>query len=105
LRARVRARRWTCGCIRDGSTAEVAVVPDFEASTWSALFAPAGTPAEIVDLLNREIRAFMATPAQQERMAATDSLPLDLSPAQFAEFIQRESNAWGELIRTAKITL
>jgi tripartite-type tricarboxylate transporter receptor subunit TctC len=78
---------------------------NFEASTWSALFAPAGTPAEIVDLLNREIRAFMATAPQQERMAATGSMPLDLSPAQFAQFIERESNAWGELIRAAKITL
>jgi tripartite-type tricarboxylate transporter receptor subunit TctC len=77
----------------------------FEASTWSAMFAPAGTPAEIVNLLNREIRTFMATSAQQERMAATGSLPLDFSPDEFAQFIQRESNTWGELIRAANIKL
>lgn len=79
--------------------------PGFEASAWSALFAPAGTPAEIVTLLNREVRALMATPTQQERLAAAGSLPLDLSPEQFTEFLQHESATWGELIKTAKITL
>jgi len=79
--------------------------PGFEASAWSAMFAPAGTPAEIVDLLNREFRAFMATPAQRARLADAGSLPLDLSPAQFAEFLLRETAAWGEVIRSAKIKL
>jgi tripartite-type tricarboxylate transporter receptor subunit TctC len=79
--------------------------PGFEASAWSAMFAPAGTPAEIVDQLNREFRAFMTTPVQQERLAAAGSLALDLSPGQFAEYLQRETAAWGEVIRTAKIKL
>jgi tripartite-type tricarboxylate transporter receptor subunit TctC len=79
--------------------------PGFEASAWSAMFAPAGTPPEIVDLLNREIRVLMTTPVQQERLAAAGSLALDLSPAQFTEFLERESAAWGELIRVAKISL
>ncbi len=42
--------------------------PGFEANAWSAMFAPTGTPAEIVNLLNREFRAFMATPAEQDRL-------------------------------------
>jgi tripartite-type tricarboxylate transporter receptor subunit TctC len=79
--------------------------PGFEASAWSAMFAPAGTPAEIVTVLNREFRAFMATPDQQKRLAAAGSLPLDLSPEEFAEFLQRETAAWGEVIRSAKIKL
>jgi tripartite-type tricarboxylate transporter receptor subunit TctC len=79
--------------------------PSFEASAWSAMFAPAGTPAEIVSLLNREFRVFMATPAQQERLAAAGSLPLDLSPDEFAAFLQRETAAWGEVIRSANIKL
>jgi tripartite-type tricarboxylate transporter receptor subunit TctC len=79
--------------------------PGFEASAWSAMFAPAGTPAEIVNLLNREFRGFMATPAQQERLAAAGSLPLDLSPDDFAAFLQHETATWGEVIRTANIKL
>jgi len=79
--------------------------PGFEATAWSAMFAPSGTPVEIVDLLNREFRAFMATPAQQQRLADAGSLPLDLSPVQFTEFLQREIAAWGEVIRSANIKL
>jgi tripartite-type tricarboxylate transporter receptor subunit TctC len=79
--------------------------PGFEASAWSAMFAPAGTPSEIVSLLNREFREFMASPAQQERLAAAGSLPLDLSPDEFAAFLQRETATWGEVIRTANIKL
>src|SRR5262249_5490864 len=75
--------------------------PGLEARAWSAMFAPAGTPAAIVEVLNREIRAFMVTPAQQQRLADAGSLPLDLSPEEFAEFLQRETAAWGEVIRSA----
>jgi tripartite-type tricarboxylate transporter receptor subunit TctC len=79
--------------------------PGLEAVAWSAMFAPAGTPADIVNRLNREFRAFMATPTQQERLSAAGSVPLDLSPEQFTEFLQRETAAWGEVIRSANIKL
>ena len=69
------------------------------------MFAPVGTPAEIVSLLNREFRAFMATPAQQERLTAAGSLSLDLSPEEFAVFLQRETATWGEVIKSANIKL
>ena len=91
--------------LEDIPTLSEAGAPGFEASAWSAMFAPAGTPAEIVDLLNREFRAFMATPAQQERLAAAGSLPLDLSPDEFSQFLQRETTAWAEVIRRANIKL
>lgn len=79
--------------------------PDFDASAWSAMFAPAGTPADIIDLLNREFRGFMTTPAQQERLSAAGSVPLDLSPAEFGQFLQRETAAWADVIRRANIKL
>jgi hypothetical protein len=69
--------------------------PGFEASTWSAVIAPAGTPAPIVERLNSEIRRLIATPAEQERIAAQGGLPLDLTPAQFTAFLEREIHAWG----------
>ncbi len=78
---------------------------DFEASTWSGLFAPAGTPEPIVALLNRELRAFMAEPAQQARFAELGSVPLDYAPAEFSAFLARESAAWGRVIREANIRL
>jgi tripartite-type tricarboxylate transporter receptor subunit TctC len=77
----------------------------FEASAWSAVFAPAGTPAEIVSMLNREVRAFMATPGQQQRLAAAGSIPLDLSPDAFTAFLERETATWGAVIKSANIKL
>jgi tripartite-type tricarboxylate transporter receptor subunit TctC len=79
--------------------------PAFEASTWSAVIAPAGTPAPIVERLNGEIRRFMATPAEQERIAAQGGLPLDLTPAQFTAFLEREIQAWGQVIRAGNIRI
>ncbi|MBR0647266.1 Bug family tripartite tricarboxylate transporter substrate binding protein [Plastoroseomonas hellenica] len=79
--------------------------PGFEASAWSALFAPAGTPPPIVARLNQEVRALMATPAQQERLANSGSIPMDLSPEAFTAFLQRERASWGEIIRSANIRL
>lgn len=79
--------------------------PGFEASAWSALFAPAGTPPAIVARLNQEVRALMRTPAQQERIANAGSIPLDLSPEAFTGFLERERASWGEIIRTANVRL
>ncbi|MCW8085569.1 Bug family tripartite tricarboxylate transporter substrate binding protein [Sabulicella glaciei] len=79
--------------------------PGFEASTWSAVIAPAGTPAPIVERLNTEIRRLIATPAEQERIAAQGGLPLDLTPAQFTAFLEREIRAWGQVIRAGNIRI
>ena len=77
--------------------------PGFQASTWSALVAPAGTPAAIVERINAETRAFVRTAAQQERLIAQGSVPLDLSPQGFTDFLRAEMDAWREVIRTANI--
>lgn len=79
--------------------------PGFEASAWSGVFAPAGAPAEIVALLNRETRDFSATPVQQQRLADAGSIPLDLPPEEFTAFLRQEMTAWGQVIRNANITL
>ncbi len=77
--------------------------PGFQASTWSALVAPAGTPAAIVERINAETRAFVRTAAQQERLAAQGSVPLDLSPQGFTDFLRAEMDGWREVIRAANI--
>jgi tripartite-type tricarboxylate transporter receptor subunit TctC len=47
----------------------------------------------------------MATPAEQERIAAQGGLPLDLTPAQFTAFLEREIQAWGQVIRAGNIRI
>ena len=75
----------------------------FATQTWSALVAPAGTPAAIVTRLNEEGRRFAASPREQERVLLQGGVPMDLTPPQFREFLQAEIAAWGEVIRAGNI--
>jgi tripartite-type tricarboxylate transporter receptor subunit TctC len=79
--------------------------PGYETSTWSAVIAPAGTPVPIVERLNAEIRRFAATPAERERVSGQGGLPVDLSPAEFTRFLEREIESWGQAIRAGNIQL
>jgi tripartite-type tricarboxylate transporter receptor subunit TctC len=79
--------------------------PGFETSTWSGVVAPAGTPAAIVDRLNAEIRRLAATPAERQRVRDGGGLPLDLSPEETAEFVRREIETWGRVIRAGNLRL
>ncbi len=77
----------------------------YETSTWSAVIAPAGTPAPIVERLNAEIRRLAATPAERERVSSQGGLPVDLSPAEFTRFLEREIENWGRVIRAGNMRL
>jgi tripartite-type tricarboxylate transporter receptor subunit TctC len=79
--------------------------PGYETFTWSGLFAPAGTPAPIVERLNHEARALAQTPAERARIESQGGLPVDFSPAEFSDFLKREIESWGVVIRAANIGL
>jgi tripartite-type tricarboxylate transporter receptor subunit TctC len=70
---------------------------------WFAMFAPAGTPPEIVDKLWREVRTAMQKPEVRERLAKLGAQPVADSPADFRKFIQSELKAYGEQARLAGI--
>ena len=80
-------------------------IPGFEASTWQGIGAPKGTPAAIVDALNREINAALADPKLKERLAALGSIPTPMSSADYAKLIVAETEKWGKVIRDAHISL
>jgi tripartite-type tricarboxylate transporter receptor subunit TctC len=80
-------------------------IPGFEASTWQGIGAPKGTPAEIVDKLNKEINAALADPKIKERLADLGSIPTPLSPAAYEKLIADETDKWGQVIRDANIKL
>jgi tripartite-type tricarboxylate transporter receptor subunit TctC len=79
--------------------------PGFETSTWSGVVAPAGTPPAIVERLNAEIRRLAATPAERRRVQEQGGVPMDLSPVETAEFVRREIEGWGQVIRAGNIRL
>jgi len=78
-------------------------VADFVSGTWAGLIAPAGTPKEIVDLLQREIAAIIATPDVQEKVLALGFEPSGNSSAEFGAYIKAEIAKWKKVIEDAKV--
>jgi tripartite-type tricarboxylate transporter receptor subunit TctC len=65
--------------------------------------APAGTPQPIVDLLNAEIRKAQARPDVKAAWAKQGTAGMDMTPAQFGEFIKADIAKWAKIIETANI--
>jgi tripartite-type tricarboxylate transporter receptor subunit TctC len=78
-------------------------VPGYETSQWYGIGAPAKTPAEIVDKLNREINAALADPGMKARFAAIGGEPLPGSPGEFGKLIAEETEKWAKVVRAAGI--
>jgi tripartite-type tricarboxylate transporter receptor subunit TctC len=78
-------------------------LPGYEASFWGGFCAPKGTPAEIVDKLDKEINAALADPMIKARIADLGATALPGSPRDFGSLIAQETEKWGEVIRTAHI--
>ncbi len=73
--------------------------PNYEVAVWWGVMAPAGTPPAIVERLNREIDAVLATPVVQERLRAMGAKPLGGSPRRFAVFLDDEIRRWGRAVQ------
>jgi len=69
----------------------------------TGVFAPAGTPAAIVNRLNSEIAKFLQRPEVRERFLATGVETVGSTPAEFTATVQAEVAKWGKLIREAGI--
>jgi tripartite-type tricarboxylate transporter receptor subunit TctC len=78
-------------------------VPGYEASAIGGLGAPRGTPAEVIDRLNREVNAGLADPRIRSRFAELGLTPLPRSAADFAKLVTDESEKWGKVVRFANI--
>ena len=78
-------------------------VPGYEASFWTGIAAPKGTPPEIVDKLNKAVNAGLDDPNVKARFAEWGATALAGSPADFAKFVAEETEKWGKVIRAANI--
>jgi tripartite-type tricarboxylate transporter receptor subunit TctC len=78
-----------------------ATLPGYEASQWYGLAAPAKTPADIVDRLNRETNAAFADAAMKARFAAISGEPIAGTPAQFGKLITDETEKWAKVVKFA----
>jgi tripartite-type tricarboxylate transporter receptor subunit TctC len=78
-------------------------VPGYEISNWYGVGAPKGTPADVIDKINKEINAGLADPKLRARLADLGDTPLALSPAEFGKLIADETEKWGNVIRALNI--
>jgi tripartite-type tricarboxylate transporter receptor subunit TctC len=78
-------------------------VPGYETSSWFGIAAPAGTPADIIEILNRQTNAGLADPAIKARLADMGCMVLTGSAADFGKLITDETEKWGKVIRDAGI--
>ena len=76
----------------------------FDAGTTHGLYAPDGTPPAVVERLNREINAILATPAVKAQIATLAAEPSPMTPAQFAAVMREDSKRYGAVIRERRIT-
>jgi tripartite-type tricarboxylate transporter receptor subunit TctC len=77
--------------------------PDFAADIWTAVLVPAGTPKDIVALLQREIAKLIVSPDISGRMAALGYHPIGNTPEECAEHIRLEATRWAKVIQEAGI--
>jgi tripartite-type tricarboxylate transporter receptor subunit TctC len=81
--------------------AEAGPVKGFDASSWFGLFAPAGTPAEIVNRVQQETAKSFQSPAFKERLLSQGAIPGGEPPAEFAKFIAAETKKWAQVVKVS----
>ena len=89
--------------LEDLPTVVEAGVPGFESGTWFAIVAPAKTPPELLDRLNKAVNEILAEPSLKAKFAELGVQPVGGTRAETEGLITRERQRWGELIRAADI--
>jgi tripartite-type tricarboxylate transporter receptor subunit TctC len=99
-----------CGTERAPSLPDIptvgeAGVPDFAAATWFALVAPKGTPQAIVAKLNSAVTEILRQPDVEARFEKLGVQPVPMDVPATAKFIEEERVRWGDIVRSADVTL
>ena len=97
------------GAHRNPAAPEVPAIAEtlsgFEVTNWIGIFAPAGTPTEIVAKLNPELMRIMKLPEVQARLVTEGAKSRVNTPAEFGAFQKNEMAKWGKLIKEARIAV
>ena len=79
--------------------------PGFETLTWFALFAPRGTPAEIVDQLNGYVRELAQDADARKRLEANFIDPATMTAPEFAALVKADAGKWERIVRDAGVKI
>jgi tripartite-type tricarboxylate transporter receptor subunit TctC len=89
----------------DVPTAAESGLPGFEAVQYYGLAAPAGTPRQIVDRINKELRTILTSDEMKKRLIADGSDPAPSTPEQYGDNIKREEGKWAALVQKLGLKL
>src|SRR6476659_5663440 len=85
----------------DLPTMAEAGVPGFDIVTWFGLFAPAGTPPEIIAKWNADVTRILNAPEMRDRLIAQGAEPAPTSPAEFAQFVADELARYARIVKAS----
>src|SRR5213593_1476397 len=102
---------WTCASGRLSERSNVPTraeqrLPGIGTNAWQGMFAPAATPKPIVDKIYQSVAAVLSNPQMKEQLSKQMlDVTLSSSPAQFQQLVEKETRAWGDFLREAKIKI
>jgi len=91
------------GSLPDVPTVAESGVPGFEFTLWFGVWGPAGTPAEVVDKISKDVHRALADPGVRERLAKLGNDTMSMSPPEFSQFVRREVEDYARIIKAAGI--
>jgi tripartite-type tricarboxylate transporter receptor subunit TctC len=80
-------------------------IKGFESAQWYGLGAPAGTPAEVIAILNKEVNASLTDAKMKARLDDLGGVPFSMSPAEFGKFVATETEKMAKVIKAAGISV
>ena len=93
------------GALPDVPTIAEAGVPGYEVSPWFAVFAPAGTPPEVVAKLNKVLNDAMKEPDTLKKLESVGAEPIGTTPQELATHLNKELDRWGKIKKERNIRL
>ena len=75
----------------------------FDYNLWVGMFAPAGTPADVVDKINRDVNRILREPDVRERLTALGAEAMQMTPAEFDKFMRVEMDESAKVVKAAAI--
>ncbi len=80
-------------------------IPGYETYTWNALFAPAGTPKDVIDRLNASAKKALADPAVAEKMKGFSATIVASTPDELGAHVTAELAKWGPIVKEANVQM
>ena len=80
-------------------------MPGYETYEWNAVFAPAGTPPEVVTQLSQALAKVLKDPAIAEQLAGIGAEPIGSTPAELDTFRRAEIEKWQRVVKEANLKL